>query len=719
MRKIINVFNTINARILVILLVMLIIATGIVSVLNNYNIRRLSENSYTERLLLTNALMGTLIHTEDIEYFIDLMKNQDSEFKRLQVDFYHDREEFLRLRREGAGQEEQLLFLNRMTTFYDEMSAIKDEAYWTATDALKKLKELSGSTYVYVMADTGLRTRYGEKLYTYIFDAEDEVENNNPDTNGLGTSDIGNNAFENVFITKIQTESAEYYEGDLGKLYIAYVPILNESGDVIAILGTDLSLGDMNSTISFSSILFNSLIAAVFVVSVIIVFIMLRRGIAKPISSLTETALAFAEGDLHTQISEMALKRRTEIGTLAHAIQITLDATALYLNNVPECLFIMNRNCDTYFRNEQFIRRFGDMLAPEFISALFPVDTRDSLEKCLLQENNNTIIWISDSCFAVMLKEVTLNNMPENSILVIANDITDLVKEKESAQATAAAKSSFLSRMSDEMRAPMNAIIGMAKVAENSDDIYNIKRCISTIRTSSEQLTGIINDVLDMSKIEAGKLELVNAPMNIEITLIRVCNLFTDSMEKKKLNFSVSLSKDMKLHYIADDLRLSQVLTNLLSNAVKFTHESGTIALTVEDIGRDGNKAILRFSVADTGIGLTSSQIARLFNVFEKADDSIARRSGGTGFGLAISQSIIEKMGGHIEVESSPGAGATFSFTVAFECVLHQDAIMNEVSGNDPDSPGENTYEETMDSDILDGQITIGEITGAHETMPD
>ena len=676
MRKKANVFNTINIRILLVLLALFLIIASVIGMVNDRNIRSLYEESYTERLLLTNALMATFINSEDVEYFVDLMASQDDEFKQRQVMFYHDREEFFRLEREGAPQEEMQPFWNRMTAFHSEMEAYKNKTYWETLDALKELKATSCSTYVYVMADTGLTTRDGEKLYCYIFDAEDEASYSSPDADGLGTCDIGNEDFENVFLTKKQTEKAAHYEGDFGELYFVCVPILNGDGDVIAVLGTDLELDTMNNAILSSLTLFNGVIIAIFIVSVVFIFILLSRSIAGPLSSLTKTALAFAEGNLHTPISSSALKQRTEIGVLAHAIQNTLNATTLYLHSVPESLFIMNRNFSTYFRNEHFIKCFGDMQAPEFMAALFPEDMEEKLAETLNHENNNVTVWVNDSCFSVMLKEIVLSNMPENSILVIANDITALMKEKEKAQAAAEAKSRFLSQMSHEMRTPMNAIIGMTKIAESTDSISNLRHCISTIKASSEHLLSIINDVLDMSKIEAGKFELENAPMNIEKTLMKVCNIVIDAMEKKGQKFNVVLSKGMKMHYVADDLRLSQVLTNLLSNAVKFTPAGGTITLAVTRMNGQENRESLRFSVSDTGIGMTSDQIARLFTAFEQADGSIARKFGGTGLGLAISQSIIEKMGGHIAVESEPGAGAAFRFDVTLECAPHQDTVI-------------------------------------------
>jgi PAS domain S-box-containing protein len=278
--------------------------------------------------------------------------------------------------------------------------------------------------------------------------------------------------------------------------------------------------------------------------------------------------------------------------------------------------------------------------------------------------------------------KITYNGQP--ALLECFTDISDLKKAEEQlrvmgiAEKANQAKSDFLSRMSHEMRTPMNAIIGMTKIAEKTDDVSRLKYCLSTINTSSVHLLGIINDVLDMSKIEAGKFELEKIPMNIEKMLTKVNNIITDNIEKKNQKLSINMPKDMEMNYIADDLRLSQVITNLLSNAVKFTPEKGEITLTVEKTGSKGNMNTLRFSVTDTGIGMTQEQITRLFNAFEQADGSISRKFGGTGLGLAISKNIIEKMGGRIWVESEEGFGSRFIFEVDLECKpLKEEATLN------------------------------------------
>jgi CheY-like chemotaxis protein len=178
---------------------------------------------------------------------------------------------------------------------------------------------------------------------------------------------------------------------------------------------------------------------------------------------------------------------------------------------------------------------------------------------------------------------------------------------------------------------------------------------------------GVINDILDMSKIEANKLELSLAEFNFERTIMKVTNVIIFRIDEKKQNFVVHLDPKIPSMLIGDDQRLAQIITNLLSNAVKFTPEQGTIQLEAALEKMEGKLCTIRISVSDTGIGITNEQKGRLFTSFEQADGGISRRFGGTGLGLAISKRLVEMMGGAIRIESEPGRGSSFIFTIKAE----------------------------------------------------
>jgi PAS domain S-box-containing protein len=253
----------------------------------------------------------------------------------------------------------------------------------------------------------------------------------------------------------------------------------------------------------------------------------------------------------------------------------------------------------------------------------------------------------------------------------IVQDITErrereeLTRARAAAEATTAAKSDFLAKMSHELRTPMNAIIGFADLALRTDSEGRRLEHLGNIRAASRTLLRIIDDILDLSKIEAGKLALEHRPFDLDAVLEQVAMLLSQEAGAKGLALKVGHAPQTPLALVGDPLRLEQVLVNLVGNAVKFT-ERGEIELSVELASRTDTRARLRFMVRDTGIGLTAEEQSRLFAPFSQADPFATRRRGGTGLGLAISKQLVEKMGGRIAVESDPGVGSVFLFSAEF-----------------------------------------------------
>jgi signal transduction histidine kinase/DNA-binding response OmpR family regulator len=235
--------------------------------------------------------------------------------------------------------------------------------------------------------------------------------------------------------------------------------------------------------------------------------------------------------------------------------------------------------------------------------------------------------------------------------------------EKEKANVASRAKGDFLARMSHEMRTPMNAIIGMTSIAQSSSDPERKDYCLNKINEASTHLLGVINDILDMSKIEANKLELSSVSFDFEKTLQKVANVINFRVDEKKQVFSIHIDENMPRTLTGDDQRLAQVITNLLSNAVKFTPEGGAIRLDARLLEEKNGECVIQVEISDTGIGISEEQQGKLFTSFEQADNTTSRKFGGTGLGLAISKRIVEMMGGRVWIESELGRGSTFTFT--------------------------------------------------------
>ena len=257
------------------------------------------------------------------------------------------------------------------------------------------------------------------------------------------------------------------------------------------------------------------------------------------------------------------------------------------------------------------------------------------------------------------------------------NHQNDLLKSAlKQANEASRAKSNFLSSMSHEMRTPMNAIIGMTTIGKKSKGADEKDHALDKIGDASSHLLGVINDILDMSKIEAEKLELAPIEFNFERMIQRVIAFVNFRVEEKEHKLSVKIDKNIPQFVIGDDQRLAQVITNLMSNAVKFTPMGGRIYLEASLIGKTGEICELRVSVKDSGIGISPDQQNRLFEAFEQAESGKSREYGGTGLGLVIAKRIVELMDGEIWIESELGKGAKFIFTVKVRRGTHNSAYL-------------------------------------------
>jgi signal transduction histidine kinase/CheY-like chemotaxis protein len=278
--------------------------------------------------------------------------------------------------------------------------------------------------------------------------------------------------------------------------------------------------------------------------------------------------------------------------------------------------------------------------------------------KAGLDLRNTQLLLLSGSTLAALL--LFLANWMTSRAMATQKRLTHAAKAAE------LAKSEFLAIMSHEIRTPMNGVIGMTSILADTDLDEMQRDCVSTITSSGESLMVVINDVLDFSKIESGRMTLERRSFNIRDCVEEALDLFGAQIRIKRLEAVYLVARDVPTHLIGDPMRLRQILVNLIGNAIKFTAQ-GEIAINVECRGEKEKVYDLLFSVSDTGIGISKEGIEKLFKAFQQVDTSTTRRYGGTGLGLVISQRLAQFMGGTIWVESEPGVGSSFFFSVSMK----------------------------------------------------
>ena len=388
------------------------------------------------------------------------------------------------------------------------------------------------------------------------------------------------------------------------------------------------------------------------------------------------------------EANERTMRLAQELEEERYTLQTIFDT-------IPDIVFIKDANLKITRCNQSFLDFFHvteeDIIGSDEASIGVPEEIMEeyrAADKIVLKNNKLFIaeetVPSPDAGLRLFetIKVPLIKHGEVTGLMGIARDITERKSMEKTAQSANRSKSVFLANMSHEIRTPMNSILGFSELALNDSIPRQTREYLVNIYDSAEWLLKIINDILDISKIESGKIELESIPFDLP----EIFDYCQAAIKARAVEKGVTLycyaepSAGKKL--VGDPVRLRQIIVNLLSNAVKFT-DSGTIKLLASVVDSDENSAVINFEVKDSGIGMNPEQIERIFMPFAQAEDSITRRYGGTGLGLTITKNIIELMGGKLEVYSESGLGTRFSFEIKFDLISDSEIPHDEIEINE------------------------------------
>ncbi len=434
----------------------------------------------------------------------------------------------------------------------------------------------------------------------------------------------------------------------------------------------------------------------------------LRRIVTVPLDQLVQAAKAVEAEDYKVGTLEKVRARGDELGRLASVFEDMVVRLATryeeLVNFMRSAVLKVRGDGVITFANTHASALFGFAnaeLVNSHLNVMFPPERRDQVQRHIDSIKSDELrvneirqhvtkagksIWVAWSNRIIKSGEGS-----EKELLFVGNDVTEEVRQKTElqdlveklaakgeqlreseelsrhakkiAEEATQMKSMFLANMSHEIRTPMNAIIGLSHLALKTPLNRKQRDYVGKIHNAGTSLLAVINDILDFSKIEAGRLDIETTDFKLDEVIGSVTTLTAQKAHDKGLEFLAHVSPEVPERLLGDPLRLGQILTNFVNNAVKFT-ERGEIRLDIELLERTGEKVQLKFSVRDTGIGMTTEQAAKLFQPFTQADMSTTRKHGGTGLGLTICRRLVDLMGGRVWLESEPGVGSTFYFTV-------------------------------------------------------
>ena len=603
----------------------------------------------------------------------------------------------------------------------------KNDYYFEMTGMLYQLKKNFGIKYLYILSDTGIPDKY-----TYIFDAQMSEDGSSYSDKAFGTADdkdIFPGSAE-VFELGVPFEKAKFENSkEYGRFYYSYAPITNSKGNVVAVLGTEIDATPMFDSINGFALFLIFFAIGSFLIVFAVVILYCKKYISKPMIRLSNDIGKFEKGELNIPIPEGYLVRNDELGliyrsfydvlqkvgnliydldgavtetikgnlgaevanrekyhgsygSIASKLSTVLSTNRRILDMIPNFIYFFDIEYNELYQNdpENVLLDDGNpATAPLTMTTEVRELCREKLSSVFFRfvqsenETLNTEFFVEGEdkrkrYFNAYFIKNNSKNLYVASICIVLSDVTEYIEISEQANASSKAKSEFLSRMSHEIRTPMNAIIGMSEIAGRKTNVGEINENLATIKSSSLHLLSLINDMLDISKIESGKMDISYEMFNLDSMLKDVESMMQKLAQSNSINLKVvvndSVNSDMT--FLGDEIRLKQVLINLVTNAIKFSPKRSDVFLLVS-LGKSdrADHTEVSFKVKDFGIGISSDKVETIFEAFEQGGVDITKKYGGTGLGLPISNKLVVLMGGDpIRVSSEERKGSEFSFAL-------------------------------------------------------
>ena len=724
-----RITNRINTKLLLINLIGIILVTALLTVFSASMINSVFRKRYEDKLQTPGRIFLAQYTYKDILPYIDKMKERIHLIAESEQ-YLQDRQYVLDMEQEQnhaglAYPDEYYDAKNRIEVYVDTLSELKDDKYYAIKNRMLQMRVGAGLTYFYIFADLGI-----PDLYITIFDAVFQGDATSSFGEDYGTPNLKSyyKEAEEVFKTGdsvIALNNARDSRNE--KSYYSLMPVKDEYGEVIAIIGTDINMQSLETQLRSFLITSVSMIMLLSLALMFTMYFTLRGLVIKPIQKLTAISSDIAAGNINGEIPDWIIERKDEMGILGMSYKLmgevlrdmlskndalfeaamsgrlnirsdpsslsglfaqvtskindTLDVIGSYFDSIPSSLAILNSEYDIVFTNNQFDQTFKDVTDKMIYQTMLEAGDgenkntlKEKLAAKLEQKEFSALVWFDlpnlpdgRRCLSFLCSQVTRDGNINGAILV-ATDATEMVLAKDRALSANKAKSEFLSRVSHELRTPLNVILSMAKLGLNDKKLEESMERFGKIVTSSSHLSNIINDVLEMSRMESGKTEIKLEQMNLRKAAEECVELLSLRAEENKISLVLSIDPNLPELLAGDEFRIRQILINLLSNAVKFTAE-GRVSLDIAVRERGENTCVVLFTVTDTGIGMSEEFLKKIFTPFEQEDSFLSRRYEGSGLGLSISYNLTALMGGDMTVESELGKGSRFMFSIPFDII--------------------------------------------------